>query len=513
MKLPTRSLGWELAPWIERHLGIRLTNEQTVRLFRLYELDETGARIVRRAGILRPKGVGKSPEGGYLGFAELAGPVVFDGWRDNDRPRGIPHSSPLVQIAALSEDQTANVMLWLYDVLADRPATLKELGVELGKSAISRRLRNREGTAGRLEVVTAAAGSREGARMTFGVLDQTESWSRENGGVRLADVMRRNAAKVGGWTVELMNAPEIGDGSVADRTITASEKKSEGVLLDRGPIAPEIPDLAKRKPLVAALNIAYGDAALVNGGWVDTLRLADEINDPDTDPSDARRYFLNQQVPKSSRAFDRKLLIEGSKGRERIADGSFIVAGFDGSLFEDATALVIQDVESGTSELVGLWEKGPKDGPEWSVPVDEVDARVEELLDQFEIARLYADPHRWSTSIAAWNRLKRKPFSFSWDTSRWRQIGYSCRAAAREIRAGDIGIAPDEADLLRHMSNAVRRTVNARDEEGHQLWTIEKPAPALKIDAAMAFVLASEARRDCLLAGEKARPRRRSAGF
>lgn len=349
--------------------------------------------------------------------------------------------------------------------------------------------------------------------MTFGVLDQTESWSRENGGVRLADVMRRNAAKVGGWTVELMNAPEIGDGSVADRTLSAAEKKSEGIFLDRGPIAPEVVDLSDRPKLVAALDVAYGDAALRAGGWVDTDRLAREIDDPDTDPSDARRYFLNQQVPKSARAFDRKLLIAGSKGRPRIADGAFVVAGFDGSLFEDSTALVVMEVETGTAELAGLWEKTEKDGSEWCVPVDEVDSRVAELVEQYELVRLYADPHRWSTSIAAWNRLKRKPFAFSWDTSRWRQIGYSCRSCAREVRANDVGIAPDEPDLLRHLSNAVRRKVNARDEEGHQLWTIEKPAPSLKIDAAMSFVLAAEARRDALLAGEKPRPRRRSAGF
>lgn len=349
--------------------------------------------------------------------------------------------------------------------------------------------------------------------MTFGVLDQTESWTRENGGVRLADVMRRNAAKVGGWTIELMNAPELGDDSVADRTIVAAEKKSEGIFFDRGPVAPEVPDLADRPKLVEALDIAYGDASTKRGGWVDVERLADEINDPDTDPSDARRYFLNQQVPKSERAFDRKRWIENGDGRARIPDGSFVVVGFDGSLFEDATALVIADVELGTFELAGLWEKPENAGPDWAVDLDEVDSRVAELVEIYEIARLYADPHRFATSIAEWNRLRRKPFAFSWDTSRWRQIGYACRAFSTEIRSGDVGPAPDEADLLRHLSNAVRRKVNARDEQGRQLWTLSKPAPSLKIDAAMASVLASEARRDALMAGQKARPRRRSAGF
>ena len=510
------SLGYRLGPWLERFLGIRLTPEQARRLVRLYELDPAdGSRVVRRAGLLRPKGVGKSPEGGYLGFGELAGPVVFDHWEDSSRTVavGIPHPAPLVQIAALSEEQTANVMLWLYDVLADRPATLSELGVDLGKTAISRRLRNREGTAGRLEVVTAAAGSREGARMTFGVLDQTESWTKENGGVRLADVMRRNAGKVGGWTIELMNAPELGDESVADRTIRAAEKEVAGIYFDRGEKAPTVPDLADRPKLRAALAVAYGDAASDRGGWVDLDRLVEEINDPDTDPSDARRYYLNQQVPKSERAFDVKAWNANSTGRERIPDGGFIAAGFDGSLFDDATALVICEIPTGTFELAGLWEKPEKAGPEWAVDLVEVDARVAELVETYELALLYADPHRFRTSIAAWNSLKRKEFAFSWDTSRWRQIGYACKSFATEIRAGDVGPAPHEVDLRRHMFNAVRRKVNARDEQNRQLWTLAKPAPALKIDAAMAAVLAGEARRDAIARGLKPRPRRRSAGF
>lgn len=33
------------------------------------------------------------------------------------------------------------------------------------------------------------------------------------------------------------------------------------------------------------------------------------------------------------------------------------------------------------------------------------DARVEELVDDYEIALLLADPHRWATSIARWNEF------------------------------------------------------------------------------------------------------------
>jgi len=53
----------------------------------------------------------------------------------------------------------------------------------------------------------------------------------------------------------------------------------------------------------------------------------------------------------------------------------------------------------------------------------------------------------------------------------------------------------------------VRRNVNARDDDGRPLWTLAKSAPGRKIDAAMALVLAWEARRDAVAAGVKSRSR------
>jgi len=499
LDLPLLSLGWDVLPFIESRLNMRLTDEQTRRLFDVYAVDEDGRRVIRRAGVRRPKGIGKSPEGGYLALAELAGPVTFYKFDIHGAPIGRPHPSPLVQPAAVSEDQTDNVMVWLLDAIADNRSRLDDLGLDVGRRVISRRARRgteRLGRPGLLEIVTAEATSREGARGTFAVLDQSESWSSSNGGKRLAETLRRNAGKVGGWTYELQNAPEPGDNSVADLTARAAAKGSRGVYFDAGPVVPEVPDLADRPALIAALGIAYGEAALSAGGWVDLERLADEINDPDTDPSDARRYFLNQATPKSERAFDRTLWRANGAGRARHDDGELVVVGFDGSLFDDSTALVTAGVESGTFSLAGLWEKPEHADDTWQVPTDEVDAVVEQLVDELEVWRLYADPFRWQSSMTRWDGMRRKEFVASWSTARWRQIGYACRNFADEIRAGDVGPAPDEPDLGRHLDNAVRRYVNSRDDQGARPWTINKPAPSLKIDAAMAAVLAAEARRE-----------------
>ena len=287
------SLGYQIGPMIEDDLGITLTGEQQDRLIEYYQIDPiSGRRQVRRAAIRRPKGAGKSPEAGYCGYAELVLPVVFGGWTQAGQPIAATRIDPWVQFAAVSEDQTDNVLVWLFDILNDPDnAACARRGINLGRTRMYL-----DGRPGRLEPVTASAGSREGQRVTFSALDQTESWFKSNGGVKLAGVLQRNAAKMGGWSLELQNAPELGDGSVADLTAKAAEGKAAGVMFDtREPPNHETIDMTDPAQLLPALQFAYGEAA----AWVDLDRLVEEILDPATDPSDAKRYYLNVAAPSS----------------------------------------------------------------------------------------------------------------------------------------------------------------------------------------------------------------------
>jgi hypothetical protein len=508
-----------LVPWVEEYLGLVLTRDQIVRLFELYRVDESGRRVVRRAGLRRPKGAGKSPEGGYLALAELAGPVVPAGLDADGRPVGVQHHDPLIQVAAVSEDQTDNVFRWLYDTIADHPTTVDDLGLDLGRTRI-----NRGRGRGTLEPVTASAPSREGARLSFGVLDQTESWDRSNGGRRLADVMRRNAAKVGGWTYELQNAPEPGDGTVADATARAAEQNTPGVFYDGGYSAGLDVDLRDGVQLRQALELTYGDAASGAGGWVDLDRLVADIQDPDTDPTDARRFYLNTVTTSAARAFDATALAGLEVGPLPEA-GELITAGFDGSRFDDSTALVACGVETGRLWLVGLWECPPNAGEDWTVPAAEVTETVTAMFDRWEVWRLYADPAYWQTEINEWaqavgpgnyraRRGKPENRVVPWYTNRWRAVGFANKNLATAIRTGSVSWDGDE-DLGRHLRNAVRSPVGALDEDGRRLWKLAKETPARKIDAAMAAVLAWESRNDCL-ADSANRPKARGgrvAGF
>jgi hypothetical protein len=54
--------------------------------------------------------------------------------------------------------------------------------------------------------------------LTFGLLDESQHFLKSNGGHRLAPVLRRSAAKMDGRTLELANAPELGEDSVAEQT-------------------------------------------------------------------------------------------------------------------------------------------------------------------------------------------------------------------------------------------------------------------------------------------------------
>lgn len=502
------SLGYQVGPLIERDLGIELTGEQQDRVIEYYRLDPvTGKRVVRRAAIRRPKGSGKSPEGGYCGYAELVGPVCFYGW-DDGQPVGVPSLDPWIQFAAVSEDQTDNVVVWLFDTLAARPDTQREHDIDLGRTRIYL-----QGRPGRLEPVTAAAGSREGQRVTFAVLDQSESWTKENGGHKLADTLRRNTAKMSGWSLELQNAPMLGDGSVADRTGKASDRKAAGVYFDtREPPRVDRIDMSDPEQLRPALEFAYGESTR----WVDIDRLIEEILDPDTDPSDAKRYYLNTAAPSSDWAFDRERWSELA-GEGLVPDkDAVIVAGFDGARFDDATAIVACEVASGNTWLHGVWERPERD-PDWEVPETEVTASVEELFDRWRVWRLYCDPPYWESTVASWEAKyrgsDRKQAVVPWWTNRWRPIGYACRALGSAIRGGEIHHQIDDEDVLsQHVRNAVRRSVNARDEDGIPLWSITKPAPGRKIDAAMALVLAWEARNDAIASGVRLR-KARAVGF
>lgn len=308
-EVPT--LGPVVVDWMESHLArpdtgeglIELTQEQINFLLHWYELGPI--RRYRRGVLSRSKGWGRSPFLAAIALAEAFAPVVPDGWDADGRPVGKPWAAPWVQIAACSEDQTRNSWLPLLDMVNDGPLA-DEPGVEALRTFVTL-------PRGRLEYVTASAISREGNRPTFVVMDQTESWSRQNGGTKLAAVLRRNLGKTNGSSIEAPNSYRPGSGSVSEASfmyslrITAGQAHDDGLLWDHreAPPALELAAGVNADDLLEGLRYAYGDSSAdprgcvlhkpaCAPGWVDLPRIVREILDLDTAPEDASQFYLNR---------------------------------------------------------------------------------------------------------------------------------------------------------------------------------------------------------------------------
>jgi phage terminase large subunit-like protein len=182
------------------------------------------------------------------------------------------------------------------------------------------------------------------------------------------------------------------------------------------------------------------------------------------------------------------------KVADSLQPGDRITVGFDGARVGDATALVGCRVEDGLVELLGVWE-APKDLPRWEVPANEVDALLGSVMERFRVLRGYFDPPLWRSEIDAWSREFGDRAVQRYETARSRMMGAVERfrtdvATARLRHSGDV-------TLTRHVLNA-----QTREARGGGYWLQkDRPGSEHKIDAAIAAVLAYEARADVLAAG------------
>ncbi len=178
-----------------------------------------------------------------------------------------------------------------------------------------------------------------------------------------------------------------------------------------------------------------------------------------------------------------------------IAPGESVTLGFDGSRYGDSTALVACRVEDGLLQLLGLWE-APRGDRDWEVPGGEVDAAVAQAFERFRVVRFYCDPPLWQTEIDSWARDFGSEIVVRYPTNRSRFM------AALERFRTDVanGSIPheDDAALTRHIFAAQMRDVRGG-------YWLDKATTSDRIDAAIASVLAYEARSDVNASGWRPR--------
>lgn len=527
------TLGWLVLDWISDNLivpdgpsagdPLTFTREQASFILKLYEVDPgfegppirgrslVNGRLVRRAVLSRPKGWGKSPLVAALCLTEALAPVVLDGWDADGQPVGREWASlgfkPKVQIVAVSEDQTANTWDPLLEMACNGPV-FDNYDIDPMQTFVGV-------PRGVIEAVTSSGMSREGFRPVFSAMDQTESWVPSIGGPRLAATIRRNLGKVNGCSVETPNAFEPGADSVAERSFAAVEKQTEGrtristgMLFDHRE-APADTDPTDEASLKAGLAYSYGDSADSAGGWVNLDRLKAEYWDPDTDPQDARRFYLNQITHSSDAWLSQPEWAARYDPAKIVADRDVIVLGFDGSSGRargtaDATALIGCRVSDGHLFELAIWEQpsGPA-GDGWTVPVVEVESAVRTAFDRYRVVGFYADPAGWSGHVAQWEATHNRDLKIKasrdnpirWGTNRPHLVVNALDQLHAAIINGEMTHS-GESTLTRHMLNARRRSSRA----GIQI-AKEHPDSIRKIDAAYASMLAWQARLAAVAAG------------
>ncbi|WP_269929112.1 hypothetical protein [Kocuria massiliensis] len=541
-EVPT--LGYLVLDWMTEYLAMpdreeyepfMPTREQAEFILNFYRIDPvTGRRKIRRASISRPKGWGKSPFLSAIAIAEGLAPVVFDGWDAQGKPVGKPWArvrTPVVQLLAVSEDQTKNAWTPLLEMIRQGPVWDEYPGLDPMDSQVNL-------PSGRIEFRTSSPTSAEGNKPVLCVLDQTESWTPSNGGVKLAAVARRNAGKVGGATIEAPNAFEPGAGSVAEQTamywaqIQAGEAKDDGLFVDHREW-PESTDLESAESIVAGLALAYGDSAELPGGcvvhdppcdgkvwpkgWVDLDRIRAEIWDPATLVSDSSRFYGNKAHADADAFVTDYQWAQAEAGADtpEVGPDEPVVLGFDGSRHRkvgvtDATVLIAQRVSDGFSWPVGIWEQpDTAAGRDWEPPEYEIEQTLSQFFDDYHVVGFYADPSLWESNVATWEskfgeRLKAKAQGNShpirWRTNQLRRVAEGVEVMRNNILNGEL-IHAGNAALTRHILNA-----RVRQKSFGKLLYKEFPDSSRKIDAAYGLMLATLARVDALARGDLEKP-------
>lgn len=484
------SLGWELLEWWERYFKIPagphygkpfvLTDEQTSFFVRLYHVDpEDGRFVYRRACRRGPKGKGKSPEGALFAGAEFCGPVVFDGWDANGEPVGRPRDFPWVPVAAVSEEQTDNVYLALREMLAESDL-VTEVGIDVGKT----RIEFTDGRPGKIEPVTASAGAREGTPYTAAVLDEPHLWVPERGGDKLARVLGRNLAKTGGRSLEVTNAPALGENSVAESTMEAADKGQEGLLYDSvEPVWPDEldpKDPENRAEVMRALEVAYGEAAVSAGGWIDLQRIYDEIMDVSVPRSDVFRFYLNIAKKAENKAFDPEHI--RSTVADRPVDGPVVLA-FDGARTRDCAVISGWTLDEVPHHFaVQVWERPARADGEYEHPRGEIRAAVRECFETMQVALFAFDSsfHELSSLYDEWIEEWGEDVVVGFPTASGKRMEAALLRVLEDFREGAFTHDGDER-IVEHLGNAVL----GKNRGG---WlSLQKPKDSLKIDGAVTF--------------------------
>lgn len=406
MALVMSSLGPSIIDWAEGRTdepGLidymtgrpwRFTAGQKRFLILWYHVSESG-RFTYRSGVKRgAKGTGKDPFGAAWCNSELRGPVELHDWDDKTgRPIGRPRGFPLVQVMSNSEAQSKDVLRIANAMWSAAAREFYDLDCGETRTVVK--------TGGRFEVPASSEASAEGDPATAIMLNETHHMTRASGGHNVASVARRNVGKspasIQARVIEFTNAHRQGMDSVAEHSFSAWQKQlapkyrgKQDILYDSIE-APPNTDILTEQGRMAGLRAAYADAP-----WSDLERLSDEMMDDRTTVADTIRFYLNGLAAEED-SWVEPANFDRLAAPDTVVDKDDRIALFlDCSKSEDATGLVACRLSDTFVLTVDSWQRpvgwdAKVRGP-WRVPRNEVDAKVRETLERYDVAWFGIDP-------------------------------------------------------------------------------------------------------------------------
>lgn len=439
-----------------------------------------------------------------LCLVELCGPCRVAGWKDG-QPVGGRVKNALVEIAAVNQAQTQNTSDFFGSLATDEFIAEYRVtfGAEITYASENAKLLN----------VTSNPRALQGQRVTFAIMNETHEWVAGNKGQAMYEVIKLNAEKVKGRWLAITNAYLPGEDSVAETHRTEYENWVQGKLTQDPRVMYDSLEAHPRAPIHPFFLRRIIDGVRGDSWWFPLDGAVESMLDTTVPLAKRLRMWMNRIVAGENALFAPGDY-EAVATTETLRRGDKIVLGFDGGKTDDSTAIVAMRLEDGLAQLIRVWEK-PEDAPRggrtdvawqkqanvqrWEVNTEEVDEKIAEVFDYFEVVGFYADVHPWESYIDAWNRRygesllvkSQSSNAIGWDMRQSLQRSTKANEALMSsIFEGRIKIA-DNVNIKAHMLNAFRR----ENSFGVSFGKESRESPR-KVDIYAALMLAHECRRD-----------------
>ncbi len=475
------------------------------------------AFVYRRGMLVGPQKLGKGPQTAAHICLESVGPTVFAGWAGDDdgyacidhgcrcgweyayepgEPMGILRPTPLIHITAVSEDQTDNIYNALRPMIDEGPLT--DLIPKTGEEFI------RLPDGGRIDVVTSANQSRLGNPTTFVAQDEVGLWLPTNKMVKLGQTQHRNLAGMSARASMITNAWDPTEKSLAQ---LAYDGKPADIYIQFVQPPPNLSFENKAERRKMLRTVYPPDTLRKAGGHIDLDSIdAEAVDLYRHDPQQAKRFFCNILAAGAGTAVDPTVWANIAKPKRKVTTRARIGLGFDGSISNDATALIACTADGHlfvpvVDDQPTIWTKPVNAPKDWKIPRLQVERAVEVVMTRYNVGRFLADPPKWQTEIERWMEIwnagidKVEDYVVAFfDTNQPKRMAAACD----RFSIGLENLSHDADPVLTaHVLAMVRKRAYVRrvdESDGRTPYVFTKgDDDSRKIDAGIAAVLAHEA--------------------